>query len=113
MSALQASCKHMQEMVCLVNKYFNKLYQNQTVLDVCSDLSIQHISDEEPIILDGVPFSHYVQTIDRLVIFVSQQAEQPACAVYHLLGDDELVPCLVDMTYITDETRGGILPVGE
>ncbi|MEX0417823.1 hypothetical protein [Bacillus sp. C30] len=68
-------------------------------------MSIQHISEEVSVVLDGVTFSHYVQTTDRLVIFVSRQAEQSACTVYYLIGDDELVPCLVDSTYLTDETR--------
>ncbi|MGE7891043.1 hypothetical protein ACQKN7_27435 [Bacillus cereus] len=105
MSTLQASCQHMQEIVYLVHKYYNELYQNQSMLEAFPDISIQYISDEEPVVLNGVPFSHYVQTTDRLVIFVSERGEQPACAVYHLVGDDELLPCIVDSSYITDETR--------
>lgn len=105
MSTLQASCQHMQEIVYLVHKYYNELYQNQSILESFPDVSIQRISDEEPVVLEGVPFSHYVQTTDRLVIFVSDKGEQPACAVYHLVGEDELLPCLVDSSYLTDETR--------
>ncbi|WP_142346979.1 hypothetical protein [Bacillus cereus] len=105
MSTLQASCQHMQEIVYLVHKYYNELYQYQSILEAFPDVSIQRISDEEPVVLDGVSFSHYVQTTDRLVIFVSDKGEQPACAVYYLVGEDELLPCLVDSSYITDETR--------